>query len=64
MYSPIVEWTKPTDKVGIVGIGGLGHMALQFARARGCEVYAFSTSPGTQHISKHVPLAQLEHLVM
>jgi uncharacterized zinc-type alcohol dehydrogenase-like protein len=30
--------------VGVVGIGGLGHMALQFARAFGCEVTAFSTS--------------------
>jgi uncharacterized zinc-type alcohol dehydrogenase-like protein len=32
-------------KVGVVGIGGLGHLALQFARAMGCEVTAISSSP-------------------
>ncbi|WP_197374893.1 zinc-binding dehydrogenase [Mycolicibacterium baixiangningiae] len=37
---------KPTDHVGIVGIGGLGHLAIQFARAWGCEVTAISSSPG------------------
>src|SRR5690606_24497502 len=31
--------------VAVIGIGGLGHMALQFARAWGCEVTALSTSP-------------------
>ena len=34
----------PTSKVGIIGIGGLGHMALQFANKWGCEVHAFTTS--------------------
>jgi uncharacterized zinc-type alcohol dehydrogenase-like protein len=32
-------------RVGVVGIGGLGHLALQFARAMGCEVTAISSSP-------------------
>jgi uncharacterized zinc-type alcohol dehydrogenase-like protein len=32
-------------RVGVVGVGGLGHLGLQFARARGCTVTAFSTSP-------------------
>jgi uncharacterized zinc-type alcohol dehydrogenase-like protein len=36
---------RPQDRVGIVGIGGLGHIALQFARAMDCEVTAFSTNP-------------------
>jgi alcohol/geraniol dehydrogenase (NADP+) len=36
---------RPHDHVGIVGIGGLGHIALQFARAMDCEVTAFSTNP-------------------
>jgi alcohol/geraniol dehydrogenase (NADP+) len=36
---------KPTARVGIIGIGGLGHMALLFAHAWGCEVTAFSSSP-------------------
>ena len=32
-------------RVGVVGIGGLGHLALQFARAMGCEVTAISSTP-------------------
>jgi len=36
--------TKSTDKVGIVGFGGLGHLAVMFARAMGCEVVVFSGS--------------------
>jgi uncharacterized zinc-type alcohol dehydrogenase-like protein len=46
VFNPFVQNNiKPTDRVGIVGIGGLGHMALQFADKWGCEVTAFSTSP-------------------
>ncbi|KIW62474.1 hypothetical protein PV04_10647 [Phialophora macrospora] len=33
---------KSTDKVGVVGVGGLGHLAIQFAAAMGCEVVVFS----------------------
>lgn len=45
-FAPFVRHgIKPTDHVGIVGIGGLGHLAVQFARAWGCEVTAMSTSP-------------------
>jgi uncharacterized zinc-type alcohol dehydrogenase-like protein len=36
---------KPGMKVGIVGIGGLGHLAVQFAKAMGAEVTAFTTHP-------------------
>jgi len=35
---------RPTARVGVVGIGGLGHMALKFCRAWGCEVTAFTSS--------------------
>ena len=46
VFNPLVQHQiRPTDRVGVVGIGGLGHMALQFLRAWGCEVTAFSTSP-------------------
>ena len=36
--------TKPTDRVGVIGIGGLGHLAIQFAAKMGCEVVVFSSS--------------------
>jgi alcohol dehydrogenase (NADP+)/uncharacterized zinc-type alcohol dehydrogenase-like protein len=36
---------KKGDKVGVVGIGGLGHMAIKIAVSKGAEVYAFTTSP-------------------
>jgi alcohol/geraniol dehydrogenase (NADP+) len=46
VFNPIVQLDiQPTDRVGVIGIGGLGHMALRFLRAWGCDVTAFSTSP-------------------
>ncbi|RZM75363.1 NADPH-dependent aldehyde reductase Ahr [Leptolyngbya iicbica] len=46
VFNPIIQsGIMPTDRVGVIGIGGLGHMALQFLRAWGCEVTAFSSSP-------------------
>ena len=45
VFSPLLQHSLPsTARVGIVGIGGLGHMALQFANRWGCEVHAFTTS--------------------
>jgi uncharacterized zinc-type alcohol dehydrogenase-like protein len=45
VYSPLRNLlARPSSRVGVIGIGGLGHMGLQFARAFGCEVTAFSTS--------------------
>lgn len=45
VFNPIVQFNvKPTDRVGVVGIGGLGHMALGFLNAWGCEVTAFTSS--------------------
>jgi uncharacterized zinc-type alcohol dehydrogenase-like protein len=40
----LIHNVPPTARVGIIGIGGLGHMALQFANKWGCEVHAFTTS--------------------
>ena len=46
VFNPIVLWgVKPTDKVGVIGIGGLGHLALKFLNKWGCEVVAFSSNP-------------------
>jgi uncharacterized zinc-type alcohol dehydrogenase-like protein len=45
VYSPLRNHgVRPSSRVGVIGIGGLGHMGLQFARAFGAEVTAFSTS--------------------
>jgi len=46
-YSPLRHWkVGPGQKVGVVGLGGLGHMALKLANAFGAEVTLFTTSPG------------------
>lgn len=45
VFGPIAHYgIRPTDRVGVVGIGGLGHMALQFLNKWGCHVTAFSSS--------------------
>jgi len=45
-YSPLKHWNVgPGKKVGIVGIGGLGHMGVKLAKAMGAEVVVFTTSP-------------------
>jgi uncharacterized zinc-type alcohol dehydrogenase-like protein len=45
VFNPFLQFdVKPTDRVGIIGIGGLGHMALQFANKWGCDVTAFTSS--------------------
>src|SRR5690606_4559426 len=45
VFGPIVDFgVKPTDRVGVIGIGGLGHLALQFLNKWGCEVTAFTSS--------------------
>ena len=46
VYSPMkIFGLQAHHKVGVIGIGGLGHLAIQFAAEMGCEVTAFSTSP-------------------
>jgi uncharacterized zinc-type alcohol dehydrogenase-like protein len=46
-YSPMRHWNvRKGQKVGVVGLGGLGHMAVKFARAFGARVVVFTTSPG------------------
>ena len=45
VFSPLMEYgIKPTDRIGIFGIGGLGHLAVQFCHAWGSEVTAFSST--------------------
>jgi len=46
-YSPMRHWcVSKGKKVGVVGLGGLGHMAVKFADALGAHVVVFTTSPG------------------
>src|SRR6202012_4623906 len=44
VFAPLTMYAKPTSRVGIIGIGGLGHMAVKFAAAYGCDVTAFTAS--------------------
>jgi len=46
VFNPIETHVKPTHRVGVVGIGGLGHLALKFLAAWGCEVTAFTSTAG------------------
>jgi uncharacterized zinc-type alcohol dehydrogenase-like protein len=49
VFNPIIQNNiKPTDHVAVVGIGGLGHMAIKFINAWGCEVTAISTNPAKE----------------
>lgn len=55
VYSPLrVYGVQSNMRVGIIGIGGLGHLALQFASAFGCEVTAFSSNPGKESDCKRL----------
>ncbi len=65
----VIHDIKPTDKVGVVGIGGLGHLAVKFARAWGCEVTAFTSTAskreealalGAHHCASSVDTAELK----
>ncbi len=54
-YSPLRHWkVSPGQKVGIIGLGGLGHMATQLAKAMGAHVTVFTTSPGKEHDARRL----------
>lgn len=48
VYTPLRKFAGQGSRVGVIGIGGLGHLALQFAKALGCEVTAFSRVAGKE----------------
>jgi alcohol/geraniol dehydrogenase (NADP+) len=46
VFAPLRRWrVSPGARVGVIGIGGLGHLALRFLKAMGCETTAFTSSP-------------------
>ncbi len=52
-YSPLKHWgVKAGDKVGVIGLGGLGHMAVKLAKAMGAEVTVFTTSEEKSGLAK------------
>jgi uncharacterized zinc-type alcohol dehydrogenase-like protein len=54
-YSPLRHWNVgPGKKVGIVGLGGLGHMGVKLAHAMGAQVVLFTTSPGKTEDAKRL----------
>ncbi|WP_446809667.1 NAD(P)-dependent alcohol dehydrogenase [Methylomonas sp. 2BW1-5-20] len=59
-YSPLRHWKiGKGHKVGIVGLGGLGHMGLKFAHAFGAEVVLFTTSPGKEADAKRLGASEV-----
>jgi uncharacterized zinc-type alcohol dehydrogenase-like protein len=53
VFNPLAMYARPTDRVGIIGIGGLGHMAVKFAAAYGCDVTAFTSSESKFDEARH-----------
>ncbi|MBQ0736512.1 NAD(P)-dependent alcohol dehydrogenase [Aquimarina celericrescens] len=54
-YSPLSHWNiKKGDKVGVIGLGGLGHMGIKFAHAMGAETFMITTSPGKANDAKRL----------
>eukprot|EP00796_Vickermania_ingenoplastis_P006526 gene6525-4702_t len=54
-YSPLKYWgAKAGTRVGVVGLGGLGHMAVKLAKAMGCEVTVFTTSASKTEAAKQL----------
>lgn len=59
-YSPLRHWkVGPGTRVGIVGLGGLGHMAVKIAHAMGAHVTLFTTSPGKEADAKRLGANQV-----
>ena len=63
VFSPFIdEAISPTAHVAVIGIGGLGHLALQFARAWGCEVTAITTNLAKAHEAKSFGAHQVKSI--
>jgi uncharacterized zinc-type alcohol dehydrogenase-like protein len=65
VFNPITQFgVEATNRVAVIGIGGLGHLALQFLNKWGCEVYAFTSSDAKQSealkLGAHVAVNSLD----
>ncbi len=59
-WSPLRHWNAgPGKKVGVVGLGGLGHMAVKLASALGAEVVLFTSSPGKTEDGKRLGASEV-----
>ena len=59
-WSPLKHWNAgPGKKVGVVGLGGLGHMAVKLAHALGAEVVLFTSSPGKTEDGKRLGASEV-----
>jgi len=55
VFNPLLQFdVRPTHRVGVIGIGGLGHLALQFLNKWGCEVTAFTSSDAKREEARHM----------
>jgi uncharacterized zinc-type alcohol dehydrogenase-like protein len=53
VFNPIIQHgIKPTDRVGVIGMGGLGHLATQFLNKWGCEVTVFTSTKSKEEEAK------------
>lgn len=62
VFSPLVAFgIKPMQRVGVIGIGGLGHLALQFLSKWGCEVTAFTASDDKHRAARQLGARHVVH---